>query len=106
MIISPDLKQISNISLAYTVIFSGSIKGLEHTGSAKLCRLDPQVRQLLAENLMLFVNERVGWEKQLTGGIVILDDIPTMRETGKMDKSYLRSLTEKDVVVYGDQSGN
>lgn len=53
---------------------------------------------------MLFTNGRVGWEKQLTGGIVILDDIPTMRATGKMDKSFLRNLTEKDVVIYGNQS--
>lgn len=53
---------------------------------------------------MIFVNERVGWEKQLTGGIVILDDIPTLRETGKMNKSYLKGLTEEEFSIYGDLS--
>lgn len=79
---------------------------LEHRGTHKLCRLDPEVRQLLAEALMSFVNERVGWEKQLTGGIVILDDIPILRATGKMNKSYLRNLTEEEISVYGDTSNN
>lgn len=77
---------------------------LEHRGAHKLCRLDAQVRRLLAEDLMIFVNERVGWEKQLTGGIVILDDIPTLRETGKMNKSYLKGLTEEEFSIYGDLS--
>lgn len=77
---------------------------LKHRGTHKLSRLDSEVRQLLAETIMSFVNDRVGWEKQLTGGIVILDDIPILRATGKMNKSYLRQLNEEEISIYGDLS--
>lgn len=81
-----------------------SDKKLKHCGTPKLCRLNKHVREFLAEDLMNHVNGSVGWEKQLTGGIVILDEIPVLRDTGKMDKRYLRSLSETDVSIYGDQS--
>lgn len=78
---------------------------LEHVGENKLSKL-PQARlRALAEDLMRFVNHRVSWEKQLTGGIVILDEIPTSRATGKMNKNYLRALNVTQVEIYGDRSG-
>lgn len=80
---------------------------LEHTGNAAhpLCRLAAEHRRRLAEDLMQFINERVGWEKQLTGGVVLLDDIPTSRATGKFNKNYLRALSPTEVELYGDRSG-
>lgn len=76
---------------------------LSHVGQHKLCRMDANQRRLLTEDLMEFVDRRVGWEKQLTGGIVILDEIPTSR-TGKIDKNFLRSLGRDRVEIYGDRS--
>lgn len=77
---------------------------LEHKGEHKLCSLPKQRRHLIEEDIMIFVDERIGWEKQLTGGIVILDDIGTRGATGKVDKNYLRSLTLEQVEIYGDRS--
>lgn len=74
----------------------------KNLGSSKLCRLSRARRQALADDVMKFVNERVGWEKQLTGGIVLIDHLPTLRAAGKVDKSYLRSL--QDIEIYGDRS--
>jgi len=77
---------------------------LEFKGQHKLCRLPEERRRIISVDIMRFVNRRVGWEKQLTGGIVILDEIPTLRATGKVDKSYLRSITLDQVEIYGDRS--
>lgn len=80
---------------------------LLYTGDSesKLCSLPKEWRRKLSVDIMEFMNERIGWEKQLTGGIVLLDEIPTSRATGKFDKNYLRSLTLELVEIYGDQSG-
>lgn len=79
---------------------------LTYSGVSKLCKLlEPEARRhQLLEELMKFVNERVGWEKQLTGGLALLDDIPTSRATGKFNKNFLRSLTTDQVEFYGDRS--
>lgn len=77
---------------------------LVHVGQHKLCLMTQERRRQLAEDLMEFVNDRIGWEKQMTGGIVLLDDIPTSRATGKMDKNYLRSLSLDQIEIYGDRS--
>lgn len=76
---------------------------LHHVGIDKLSNMTTERRRLIARDLMEFVNERVGWEKQLTGGVVILDHIPNSR-TGKMDKGYLRALDLDQVEIYGDRS--
>ena len=95
-----ELKSLKNRSEAR----EGREEQLAHRGEHKLTKLGQVERRQLAEDLMSFVNERVGWEKQLTGGIVILDEIPISRATGKMDKNYLRSLSLDCVEIYGDRS--
>lgn len=90
-----DISGVSELSFEETT---------ESSGANRLCKLNPKIRQHLAEDLVTFVNERVGWEKQLTGGVVILDSIPLLRETGKMNKGFLRCLTEKEVDIYANQS--
>lgn len=75
----------------------------ENFGGNKLCQLSADRRKALAEDVMQFVNERVGWEKQLTGGIVLLDSLPTLKSAGKIDKSYLKSL--QNIEIYGNRSG-
>lgn len=77
---------------------------LTRKGQHKLCNLSKEKRHLIEEDIMKFVNERIGWEKQLTGGIIILDDIGTRGATGKVHKSYLRSLDLEQVEIYGDRS--
>jgi len=79
---------------------------LVHSGNSNttLSSLPTEWRRKLAEDVLEFSNKRIGWEKQITGGIVILDDIPTSRATGKMDKNYLRSLTLEQIEIYADQS--
>lgn len=74
----------------------------KNEGENKLCQLSQSRRKALARDLMDFVNERVGWEKQLTGGIMILDSLPILRSAGKINKTYLKSLI--DVEIYGDRS--
>ena len=82
------------------------LQQLSHVGQHKLCSsLDAQSRRKLAEHLMRFTDNLVGWEKQLTGGIVLLDRIPTSRATGKHDKNYLRALQLDSIEIYGDRSG-
>lgn len=78
---------------------------LEHKGNHTMCKMDTSIRRLIAEDIMEFVNARVGYEKQLTGGIVLLDSLPNMRANGKMDKTFLRSLNADKVEIYGDRSG-
>lgn len=75
----------------------------EYLGENKLCQLSADRRKALAEDIMQFVNEHVGWEKQLTGGIIMLDSLPTLRSAGKIDKSYLKLL--QNIEIYGDRSG-
>lgn len=78
---------------------------LKFRGNNKLCSsLNEELRRTLMIDIMRFVDERIGWEKQLTGGLVLLDDMPTLRETGKVNKGYLRSLTIEQIEVYGDRS--
>jgi acyl-CoA synthetase (AMP-forming)/AMP-acid ligase II len=78
---------------------------LGRIGEHKLCSMNTATRHLIEQDLMEFVNERVGWEKQLTGGVVILDDMPISRSTGKVNKNYLRSLDLQRIEIYGDRSG-
>lgn len=84
-----------------------SERSLVHSGNPahKLnSRMSPERRHLIVEDLMRFTNERLGWEKQLTGGIVLLDDIPISRATGKFNKNFLRALSLINVEIYGDQT--
>jgi len=78
---------------------------LEFKGKQKLSRLSEERRRLISADIMRFVAERVSWEKQLTGGIVILDELPTLKASAKVNKSELKSLTLGEVEVYGDRSG-
>ena len=71
--------------------------------NTQLCSLARESRRKLAAELKVFLNKQVSWDKQLTGGVVLLDQIPVAR-TGKVDKGYLRSLTLDQMEVYGDQS--
>ena len=59
-----------------------------------------------AKQINDYVNSIIGWEKQLSGGIIILDYIPRLRSTGKVNKSYLRGLkASNELQFYLDQSG-
>lgn len=75
-----------------------------YKGTNKLCKLSDQRRHLIVEDIDAYVNERVSVEKRLVGGIILLDSIPILRTTGKMNKPYLRSLTTNEVEIYGDRS--
>lgn len=78
---------------------------LKRKGQHKFCtKLSEKRRHQLEENIMNFVNNNIGWEKQLTGGIVILDDVGTRGSSGKIDKNFIRSLTLDNVEIYGDLS--
>jgi acyl-coenzyme A synthetase/AMP-(fatty) acid ligase len=74
-------------------------------GTNRLCtRIPDETRRRLAREILHFANSRLDWIKQLMGGIVLLDEIPTLKGSGKVDKSYLRSLTLDQVEIYGDLS--
>lgn len=73
-------------------------------GPRKLCSLELDKRRELAETLMRFVDMRVSWEKQLTGGIVLMDEMPVLRSSGKINKQVLRALDDNMIEIYGDRS--
>lgn len=77
-----------------------------HTGNHKLSSLPVERRRKISEDIMDFLNERVNWETQLTGGIVIIDTLPAMRKSGKVDKTLLKSLDEDQVEICGDKTGS
>jgi 4-coumarate--CoA ligase len=74
-------------------------------GTNRLCtRIPDEMRRRLAREILHFANSRLDWIKQLMGGIVLLDEIPTLKGSGKVDKRYLHSLTLDQVEIYGDLS--
>lgn len=79
---------------------------LSYTGNHKLCSLPEERRRLFSENIMNFVDERVPYQSRLTGGVIILDSIPLLRNSGKLDKVYLRNLGTEEVEIYGDRTSS
>lgn len=77
---------------------------LKFTGKHEFCKMSTNRRHKLSIDIMEFVDDRIGWEKRLTGGIVLIDEVPTLRSTGKVNKTYLRSLDLDQIEIYGDRS--
>ena len=87
----------------YSSARNGTEKSSSSSGEqSKLCSLPTELCRLLAQELLDFVNERVGWERQLTGGIAIIDEIPTLH-TGKINKSRLREFGPNRVEIFGNK---
>lgn len=77
---------------------------LKFEGEHKMCKMSADRRHKLSIDIMEFVDDRVCWEMRLTGGIILIDEVPILRSTGKVDKSFLRSLNVDQVEIYGDRS--
>lgn len=77
---------------------------LKFEGEHKMCKMSADRRHKLSIDIMEFVDDRVCWEMRLTGGIILIDEVPTLRSTGKVDKNFLRSLDVDQVEIYGDRS--
>uniref|UniRef100_A0A6G1SPW2 Putative 4-coumarate--CoA ligase 3 n=1 Tax=Aceria tosichella TaxID=561515 RepID=A0A6G1SPW2_9ACAR len=106
VVVKPEFYDVSKeeLSSVNSRSLSDESEQLEHVGEHKLCKMNTERRRMIAEDIMEFVNARVGWKKQLTGGVVILDEIPISRTTGKMNKNYLRALDLDQIEIYGDRS--
>ena len=87
--------------------YSSARNGTEKSSSPRgeqgpVCSLLAELRRLLAEELLDFVNKRVSWERQLTGSIAIIDEIPALH-IGKIDKSRLRQFGPDQVEIFGNK---
>lgn len=95
----PSKKEIGIDCPRAFIVLKNNIETSTHSGDLI------QQRFHYAKQINDYVNGIIGWEKQLTGGIMILDEIPRLRSTGKVNKPYLRGLrSSNDYPIYMDLS--
>lgn len=82
--------------------YDSKLLSLQRRGKHNLCSLNAKLRHAIELDSAAQVKANLSYEKQLIGGLIILDSMPQLRQTGKFDKNYLRRLGLDEVEIFGD----